>query len=79
MTEHSPTPPSAAEAVELARKGIAEIRESRTHTAVQYDFGYALGWLAAMRRAGILDWPTHDALYREATEALEQWRQPPQG
>ncbi|MFG8120357.1 hypothetical protein PAC13_34870 (plasmid) [Pseudomonas aeruginosa] len=79
MTEQTPTPPSAAEAVALARKQVVEISESRTLSAVQYNYGHALGWIAAMYRAGVLDWPTHEALYQEASAALEQWRQPPQG
>lgn len=79
MTEQTPTPPSADEAVALARKQVADIGESRTLSALQYNYGHALGWIAGMHRAGVLDWPTHEALYREATAALDQWRQPPQG
>ncbi|EPR8095567.1 hypothetical protein [Pseudomonas aeruginosa] len=59
-----------------ARKQIAGIAESRTLTTVQYSFGHALGWIAGMRRAGGIDWPMHDALYHEATEAMKQWRRP---
>lgn len=79
MPEQTPTPPSAAEAAALARKQVADIGESRTLSAVQYNYGHALGWIAGMYRAGVLDWPTHEALYQEATAALDQWRQPPQG
>lgn len=75
----APLPPSNDEAVALARKQIEDIRECRVLSAVQYNYGHALGWIAAMYRAGVLDWPTHEALYNEATQALDQWQAPPTG
>jgi len=70
-------PPSNEEAAVLARKQISDIRECRVLTAVHYCYGHALGWISAMYRVGVLDWPTREALYKEATQAMDEWREPP--
>lgn len=72
-------PLTAAEAIAKASKGIDDIGASQNMPAAQFCFGHALGWIAGARAAGVLDWTAHDALFKQATEALEQWKRTPQG
>ena len=73
-----PAEMTAAEAIATAGKGIDDIRASQNMPAAQFCYGHTLGWLAGARAAGVLDWTAQDALFKQATEALEQWERPPQ-